>query len=149
MRWWVGAITGNGTFPSRADYFPATTGRKSYGKEIFQGRVQESRGRDEEAQERHAQERALRKEGQEPQAGDCDRPFRSAQSGEEGAEKEDRQKGRPQEFKTQIVEEITEGDDSGRPLPAGERSTRIVRCAAGEGPFHALRTRGRPSPGCI
>ena len=47
-----------GTFPRRPDYFPATTGRKPYGEEIFQRRVQKSRGRDEEAQEGHAAERA-------------------------------------------------------------------------------------------
>jgi hypothetical protein len=33
------------------------------------------------------------------------------------------------------------------PLPAGERSTRIVRCAAGEGSLPALGTRESPSPG--
>src|ERR1051325_2038215 len=105
----------NGTFSGRTDYFPATTGRKRYGEEILQRRVQKSRGRDEEAQEGHAEERPLRQEGQEPQAGDRDRTFGSAQVRQEGAEKENRQEGRPQEIKTQIVEEVAEqrgGPDS-------------------------------------
>src|SRR4051794_16515834 len=87
----------NGTFLPGPDYFPATTGRKADGEEIFQGRVQKGRGRDEEAQEGHTEERPLRQEGQEPQAGDRDRTFRSATLGQEGAEEEDRQKRRPQE----------------------------------------------------
>src|ERR1043165_964778 len=99
-----GAINETGTFSGRTDYFPATTGRKRYGEEIFQRRVQKSRGRDEEAQEGHAEERPFRQEGQEPQAGDRDRTFGSAQIRQEGAEEEERQKRRPQEIKTQVIE---------------------------------------------
>src|SRR4051812_18529507 len=81
----------NGTFLHRPDYFPATTGRKPDGKEIFQGRVQKRRARDEEAQEGNVEERPLRQEGQEPQTGHRDRTFRGAQIGQERPEKENRQ----------------------------------------------------------
>src|SRR4051812_10937356 len=81
----------DGTFLRYLDYFPATTGRKPDGKEIFQGRVQKRRARDEEAQEGHVEERPLRQEGQEPQTSHRDRTFRGAQVGQESPEKEDRQ----------------------------------------------------------
>src|SRR3954465_9913566 len=105
----AGMTCHDGTFLRCPDYFPATTGRKPDAKEIFQGRVQKRRARDEEAQEGNVEERPLWQEGQEPQTGDRDRTFRGAQVRQEGPEKEDRQKedrqkGRP-EIKTQIVEE--------------------------------------------
>ena len=44
------------------------------------------RARDEEAQGRHVEERPLGQEGQEPQAGDCDRTVGGEGQGQEGAE---------------------------------------------------------------
>src|ERR1700733_1618678 len=63
--------------------------------EIFEEGVEHRRTRDEEAQGRHLEERPLRPHGQEPQAGDRDRPFRGAGRGREAQapEKESREAG--------------------------------------------------------
>src|SRR4051812_44913952 len=60
---------------------------ENHGTEIFKGCFEERRRRDAQAQEGQTQERAQRKEGEEPQAGDRDRPVGSAPQGEEGPEK--------------------------------------------------------------
>jgi hypothetical protein len=54
--------------------------------QIFEDGVGRRQARDEEAQGRHVEERPLRQEGQEPQAGDCDRAVRGEGEGKEGAE---------------------------------------------------------------
>ena len=69
--------------------------------EIRKGGGQASRERDATEEEGHAQEwpRRQRREGKEPQTGDCDRPLRSTQEGregpaEKGREEEQSKKGR-------------------------------------------------------
>jgi len=54
-------------------------------RQIFQEGVRQSRSRDEETQERHVEERTLGAQGQEPQAGNCDRVVGSAARRQEGA----------------------------------------------------------------
>jgi hypothetical protein len=54
--------------------------------QIFEDGVGRRQARDEEAQGRHVEERPLRQEGQEPQAGDCDRAVGGEGQGQEGAE---------------------------------------------------------------
>jgi hypothetical protein len=58
----------------------------SDGTQIFEEGVGGCRARDEEAQGRHVEERPLGQEGQEPKAGDCDRPVGGEGQGQEGAE---------------------------------------------------------------
>jgi hypothetical protein len=74
-----------GTIRDGTDYFPAT-GRIIHGKKILEEGIRQRQARDEETQGRHAEERTLRPQGQEPQAGDRDRPVRSAGQGQESAE---------------------------------------------------------------
>src|ERR1700732_3459715 len=59
-----------------------------HGTKIFEERIGQGRARDEETQDRDAKERPVRQEGQEPQAGDCDRSFRSAICRGEGPEED-------------------------------------------------------------
>ena len=68
-------------------------GRKKSGEKVRQGREQTRRERDEAPQERHAEERTRRqrRKGEEPKAGDRDRPVRGAQEGREGSAEERRQ----------------------------------------------------------
>jgi hypothetical protein len=73
-----------------------------HGTQIFQESVRQGWTRDEEAQVRYLKERPFRPEGKEPQAGDCDRPFRSEicrrQSAKEGLEKaQDGQEGQEED----------------------------------------------------
>ena len=59
---------------------------KGNGTQIFEEGIDRCRTRDEEAQGWHAEERPLGQEGQEPQAGDCDRIVGGEGQGQEGAE---------------------------------------------------------------
>jgi hypothetical protein len=59
---------------------------KSDGTQIFEEGVDRRQARDEEAQVRYAEERPFGQEGQEPQAGDCDRTVGGEGQGQEGAE---------------------------------------------------------------
>jgi hypothetical protein len=59
---------------------------KSNGTQIFKEGVGRRQARDEEAQGWYAEERPLGPQGQEPQAGDCDRTVGGEGQGQEGAE---------------------------------------------------------------
>src|SRR4051794_25787815 len=72
--------------------FPATREDQIHGPQVLQESIRQSRTRDEKAQGRHAEERALRQEGQEPQAGYRNWTFRGARGRQEGAEEEVQQK---------------------------------------------------------
>ena len=69
---------------AKADIYQAKHGRA--GKKILEEGIRQRQARDEETQGRQAEERPLRPQGQEPQAGDRDRPVGSAGQGQEGAE---------------------------------------------------------------
>src|SRR6476660_8292106 len=58
------------------------------GRKVRQEGPQQGEEGDARAQARHAEERALRQEGEEPQAGDCDRVVRGAARRRQGAEEE-------------------------------------------------------------
>src|SRR4030088_512571 len=58
--------------------FSLQPGRIIHGPQILQKGLRQGRARDGETQGRHLEERALRQEGQKPQAGDRDRTFRGA-----------------------------------------------------------------------
>jgi hypothetical protein len=56
------------------------------GTQIFEESIDRRQARDEKAQGWYAEERPFRPQGQEPQAGDCDRTVGGAGQGQEGAE---------------------------------------------------------------
>src|SRR5665213_1003752 len=60
-----------------------------HGTKIFEKSRRQGRSRDEEAQGRHAEERSLRAQGQEPQAGHCDRSFRGKGCRSQGPEEKE------------------------------------------------------------
>src|SRR5439155_6838090 len=74
---------------------PSTAQGASDGAQIFEDRPEECQASDAQAQKGHTQERQ-RRQGQEPQAGDCHRSVGSAQEGCKGSSK------------TQVKEEIQE-----------------------------------------
>ena len=77
------------------------TGSSRHGQKIFAQRFKRRRERDAQAQARHIEERRKRQEGYQPQAGDRDRPFRSASEGKESSQGEIR--GSRQSFVVQKV----------------------------------------------
>jgi hypothetical protein len=66
---------------------------QSDGTKIFKEGIDQREAGDEEAQGRDPEERSIGPQGQEPQAGDCDRPFRGAQEGCESAEEGEKAQG--------------------------------------------------------
>jgi hypothetical protein len=78
------------------------------GTQIFEEGVKLCRARDEEAQGRHVEKRPFRTQGQEPQAGDRDRPFRGARCRAKGAKEGNRRAPR------QENQECEEGQAQGR-----------------------------------
>jgi len=83
----------------------------SDGTQILEESVGGCRARDEEAQGRDVEERPLGQEGQEPQAGDCDRIVGGEGQGQEGAEEGleetqgDEEKG--EEVETEVKEVVS------------------------------------------
>src|SRR5436305_13890457 len=95
-----GALSGFGVASSRrqrmsrrSEYRSAQnatrqSSRRCHGSKIFSRGGEESETRDAQAQAWHAQERPQRQEGEEPQAGDRDRPVGSPPRRKESAEEE-------------------------------------------------------------
>jgi hypothetical protein len=77
-----------GTLHATGDYFFAKRAKpeNSDGTQILEKGVDGCKADNEEAQGRHVEERPLGQEGQEPQAGDCDRSVGGESQGQEGAE---------------------------------------------------------------
>ena len=113
----------SGNFPQSRGLFPGNR-ENDHGTKIFEEGLRRRRTRDEEAQGRHIEERPLRQEGQEPQAGDRDRPVRGARRGQEGAEegREEAEDGEEAEG-----EEVTHSRASLR----ADRRDEATRCTPG------------------
>ena len=107
------AVSESGTFADCVDCFSPP--ENDHGTKIFKEGIDRRRTRDEEAQGRDVEERPIRQKGDEPKAGDRDRPFRGAGRRQEGAEESFQEKDGEesrQEAKSQEVARVIPGNAS-------------------------------------